>query len=163
MAPIDETHRLRILAEIARDEAAGKLKQLGLGPYSIWLIVSMIQLGTRHPAMSPHMRAQLENLGRQLSTTFRGEALTLIEQGWDAAYDVTVGGYQEELPNGDAEGIGLDIDYPFKCRLFWNPGRASGAACLHTNPCEGISTRDIGTVLQWIDNHRKEHPREPAS
>jgi hypothetical protein len=157
---VDDEDRVRILATIAQDEARGMVKDLGLGPYSIWLIVSVCQLAVRHPEMSPRMRAQLENLGHQLGAgTFTGDALALLNRGWDQTYDVITGAYQEpEEPNDPSrEGIALDIDYPFNCRLFWNPGRAAGATCLQDNPCEGINTRDIGTVLQWIDNHRKEH------
>lgn len=158
--PTDEAS-IRILASIARDEAAGMIRTVGLGPYSIWLIVSVCQLAIRHPDMSPRMRAQLENLGHQLADdTFNNDALALLNHGWDTTYDVITGAYNSppEMPNDPTrEGIALDMDYPFKCRLFWNPGRAAGATCLKDNPCEGINTRDLGTVLQWIDNHRKDH------
>ena len=62
---------------------------LCLGPYSAFLVISGLQLATRHPGMSPTQRGWLADIIDQLRPLFAGTpGEALIDLGDDPAFDV---------------------------------------------------------------------------
>ena len=62
---------------------------LCLGPYSAFLIVSGLQLATRHPGMSPAQRRFITDIIDQLRPLFAGTpGEALIRLGDDPEFDV---------------------------------------------------------------------------
>lgn len=56
-----------------------------------WLLISGLQLCNRHPELSPIMRRQLEQIGRQFQQAIvdtHPDATELIEMGWNAEFDI---------------------------------------------------------------------------
>lgn len=86
-----EAAAVAYLAELYEIErAAGYIPAvLCVGPYSAFLIISGLQLATRHPGMSPSQRAFLADIIDQLRPMFAGTpGEALIRLGDDAANDV---------------------------------------------------------------------------
>lgn len=55
-----------------------------------WLLVSALQLATRHPELSMYMKDALFSTARQFQVAIEavhGEAHELIEMGWDTRFD----------------------------------------------------------------------------
>lgn len=55
-----------------------------------WLLVSAIQLATRHPELSVYMKDSLFSTARQFQTAIEAvhaEAHELMEMGWDTQFD----------------------------------------------------------------------------
>lgn len=56
-----------------------------------WLLISGLQLATRHPEISEHMRNALTDIARQFQgaiTDLHPEAQAPLEMGWNSAHDV---------------------------------------------------------------------------
>lgn len=56
-----------------------------------WLLVSGLQLATRHPMVTEPMKGLLETIARQFQGVIvkaHPEAQPLLEMGWDSEYDV---------------------------------------------------------------------------
>ena len=56
-----------------------------------WLLISGLQLASRHPGISPYMKSALENIGRQFQQAIverHPQAAELIEFGWNPEMDV---------------------------------------------------------------------------
>jgi hypothetical protein len=57
----------------------------------MWLIVSALQLATRHPGISPYMKDALTQIARQFQgaiVEIYPEANELLEMGWTPQFDV---------------------------------------------------------------------------
>lgn len=57
----------------------------------LWLMISTMQLATRHPGMAKAMRAEIEQIGRQLSRAIvemHPEVADILEMGWQPEHDV---------------------------------------------------------------------------
>jgi hypothetical protein len=58
-----------------------------------WLLVSCLQLGTRHPHISPTQTSMFEQVGKQFQAAIverHPEVSALINMGWDERFDVDV-------------------------------------------------------------------------
>lgn len=56
-----------------------------------WLLVSGLQLATRHPGVTDQMKELLEAIARQFQGAIvqaHPEAHPLLEMGWDSTYDM---------------------------------------------------------------------------
>lgn len=55
-----------------------------------WLMVSTLQMATRHPEISPQTKAQIESIARQFQAAIvelHPYVNELIEMGWDVQFD----------------------------------------------------------------------------
>lgn len=83
----------RTAADIVRGlieaEARGDEKTtLVLGPYAAYMIITTIQLATRHPDVGEPLKEQLRDIARQFESMFAGlPAGELLALGWDPRYD----------------------------------------------------------------------------
>ena len=85
---MSEQQYLAVVGKIMQDETPImpiiKIKEA-------WLLISGLQLATRHPGISPMMKRALEHIARQFQAQIvedYPEAAVLLEMGWDEANDV---------------------------------------------------------------------------
>lgn len=77
-----------LTARVMQDEKPVNLT-INLG--SAWILVTGIQLATRHPDINEPMKAMLTAVARQFQDVIievHPEVEDLLERGWDATYDV---------------------------------------------------------------------------
>jgi len=77
------------LAELHRLETAGERTTLVIGPWTAFVMISALQLATRHPDLSPAMRADIGAFIDQARSWFTGTpGEELIRRGDDPRQDV---------------------------------------------------------------------------
>lgn len=79
------------LANLARMEDEGETAELHVGPYTIFLMISCIQVACRHPMIPGELVAQMRDMGEQLGQLFTGTpGESLIVKGWDLDEDISL-------------------------------------------------------------------------
>lgn len=92
-----EVEGLKYLAELIEAERAGERGTLEIGPFAAFTLISMLQLVTRHPGLSPAQKEMARGLGRQLEPWFVGTpGEELIRRGSHPEWD-----YLEPVPDTD--------------------------------------------------------------
>jgi len=85
---IDETKFKVITAHVMSDEQPLAIE---ISIKSAWLLLSGVQLVTRHPGLHSRTKEEFEHIGRQIQEAIRDvhpEADELMEMGWNPEYDV---------------------------------------------------------------------------
>lgn len=85
---IDEERYVEITAKVMTDDT---LLPVSIHIKEAWMLIGGLQLATRHPGLSPVMRAALENIARQFQLSIvdlHPEAKPLLDMGWDERFDV---------------------------------------------------------------------------
>lgn len=78
---------MRIARRVMRDETP---LNLTITISNAWILVSALQLATRHPVMGQPLRQHLEHIARQLQAAIverHPEAEALLEMGWQPEHD----------------------------------------------------------------------------
>jgi hypothetical protein len=79
----DTAANITTLRALVDAEAAGERFPVPTGPYTAFLLVGACQLTRTHPALSPGLRRQYEEAGRQIQAAFAGTpTFALLERGW---------------------------------------------------------------------------------
>lgn len=82
---------MQVLTDLINRERAGERCTITVGPYGLYLMITAMQLATRHPQLSPHLLAQLFDLGQDVQAQFASPnnraAFELLARGWDLTED----------------------------------------------------------------------------
>lgn len=84
---MNDKQAMEIVRECMTDE---RLLDVKITIKDAWLLVSAIQLATRHPELSMYMKDALFSTARQFQVAIEavhGEAHELMEMGWDTQFD----------------------------------------------------------------------------
>ena len=60
-----------------------------LGPYTAYILVSVLQLCWRHPDLSVSQKEIIEHIARPLQVLFESPLSDSLELGWQTGYDVS--------------------------------------------------------------------------
>lgn len=83
--PPELIEHVRKLMEL---EKAGERTTLVIGPFAAFLLIGVLQFGTRDPNMSGYQREVLRGLARQLEPLFTGTPVEeSIRQGYHPEFD----------------------------------------------------------------------------
>ncbi|MAU11150.1 MAG: hypothetical protein CL607_15125 [Anaerolineaceae bacterium] len=89
---MSEQDDMKVVAEVMQDEDP---IEVIISTQSAWLLVSGLQLVTRHPGISSHMKRAMEDIGRQFQDRLvesHPESAEIIEKGWHWEFDVDSNG-----------------------------------------------------------------------
>jgi len=80
----------RAVLRLLEREWTGETCPLDVGPYALFLIISMIQLAWRHPALADSTQMRVRELGEQLSQSlaFDEDQRNLLALGWQRSHDI---------------------------------------------------------------------------
>lgn len=90
MSPIDEQGAIAAITELARQEQSGDFEPLilQLGPFTAYMLVTWLQLVTRHPHLRAEMLRTVVSVGRSIQGQLPEVPAAILEIGWDPAQDV---------------------------------------------------------------------------
>jgi hypothetical protein len=83
-----EAELLDYMLVLHQAEAEGARQEIAVGPYTAIVVIGALQLATRHPSTTPHLRAELRAVVDQFRPWFVGTpGEHIIERGDNPEFD----------------------------------------------------------------------------
>lgn len=85
---VEELHQTAAVTRLVTDEQAGEVMSFAAGPFTMYCVISALQLTLTHPGLGP-TKSVIDQAARQLIGLFEGdgEIVELLHKGFDRRYD----------------------------------------------------------------------------
>jgi len=89
VSTVDDMVNIAAITRLVAAEQAGQTRTITVGPYTLFCIISAMQLAVRHPGISGAMNETLAAVARALIDLFEGdgEVVGLLQRGFDPEHD----------------------------------------------------------------------------